>query len=88
MAGEGEGEELVVLTDAADLAPGNSIGFALDLRSGKTVIVDGLPDENPSETMKRAENLATMQPDEKPYRPLVDFRYHGSNSHWSGRGQR
>ncbi len=78
----------MVLTDASDLAPGNSIGFALDLKSGQTVIVDGLPGERPSETMKRAENLATMQPEEKPYRPLVDFRYHGHSSHSSGRGQR
>ncbi len=25
---------------------------------------------------------------EKPYRPLVNIRHYGQNSHWSGRGQR
>ncbi len=24
----------------------------------------------------------------KPYRPLVNIRHYGQNSHWSGRGQR
>ncbi len=25
---------------------------------------------------------------EKPYRPLVNIRHYGQNSHWSGRGQK
>ncbi len=31
---------------------------------------------------------AHLGAEEKPYRPLVNIRHYGQNSHWSGRGQR
>ncbi len=34
----------------------------------------------------RPKEIAKML--EKPYKPLVDFRHYGQNSHWSGRGQK
>ncbi len=52
---------------------------------GYFVEVDDSVIPNITEEGMKALDFSTS---EKPYRPLVNIRHYGQNSHWSGRGQR
>ncbi len=60
------------MTPASDLKPASWITAEMDLSTGENRI-------------RTSEDIGA---EEKPYKPLVDFRHYGQNSHSIGRGYR